>query len=95
MEYKHAKLGLAIELKDFSQSQYETYHTKLLEYTKGRESVAVAAGAVVKAACDAGFLSGVKADEIGGMKPASVNWLTQKIHAHVLEIITPPADDPN
>lgn len=92
---ENKKLKLKIELKDFSQAQYETYHTKLLEYTKGNPSTAVATGAVAKSAIEAGFLLGVSVAEIPDMKPSAVSWITKKVHEHVLEITAIPDDDPN
>lgn len=95
MVHEHKKLKLQIELKDFSQAQYETYHTRLLEYTRGNQSTAVASGGVVRAAIDAGFLLGVVKEEVPEMKPKAVSWITRKIHEHVLEITEIPDDDPN
>lgn len=93
MLIKHSKLNVQAELTDFSQSQFEIYHSKLIEYAGNSPSVAVASGAVVKAALDAGFLKGIK--DVGGMQPKAVLWITKKIHEHVVEITSIPDDDPN
>lgn len=87
----HKKYGLNIDLRDFSQAQYETYHAELMKYIG--KSTAETNGAVVKAAIRAGFLIGAPED-IGGMAPAAVKWMTEKIDAHVRSV-TEPADDPN
>lgn len=92
---EHKKLKVKIDLADFSQSQYEEYHTKLLEHTKGNASTAVASGAVVRAAIEAGFLKGIKLEDIPNMKPNAVSWITKKVHEHVVEVTTIPDDDPN
>lgn len=90
---KHKKLNVSGELSDFSQAQYETYHAELVALTKGIDTQANSNGAVVKAAIKAGFLSGVRPEEIPGMSPAAVKWLTQEIHKHVTAITTVPVDD--
>lgn len=93
MLIKHSKLDVQAELTDFSQSQYETYQSKLVEYAGSNPNVAVASGAVVKAALDAGFLKGIK--DVGDMPPKAVAWVVRKIHEHVVEVTKIPDDDPN
>ena len=85
------KYGLNIELKDFSQAQYEMYQDELIKHIG--KSAASTNGAVVRAAKMAGFVSGLPED-IGAMPPAAVRWLTDKIHEHVMAVANPP-DDPN
>lgn len=89
----HKKLNVTAELKDFSQAQYETYHSTLLALTKGIDTAANSNGAVVRAAIKAEFLSGIAYEEVSNLKPAAVKWLTQKISEHVTEITTVPKDD--
>lgn len=89
----HKKLNVSAELKDFSQAQYETYHSHLLFLTKGVDTAANSNGAVVRAAIKAEFLLGIEYEKVGEMQPAAVKWITQKIAEHVTAITTVPADD--
>ena len=90
----HEKLNVTATLNDFSQAQYEKYQTVLVNIPTEREKIAmaVADGTVVRAAIDAGILTGVEAEKVGDMPPAVVKWLTRKIHFHVEEIVTVPPE---
>lgn len=92
MNIAHKTLNVSAELHDFNQAGYETYHTALMQGVEGKVSSAVANGAVVKAAIEAGILTGVQVGEVGEMKPAAVIWLTKKIHLFVEETVTVPPE---
>lgn len=98
--------GLALELKDFSQGQYEIYEPALIRAVrdntfllgdKGGGSVtaqAVVRGASIRAAITAGFLTGLTPEQVDALSPRAATWLAGKIAEHVKEV-TSPLPDPN
>lgn len=98
------KFGLVVELKDFSQAQYERYQPLVLKAAKdnffsfgienggGITANAVVRGATIRAAIEAGFLTGLTPAEVGNLKPAAATWLAGKIEEHVKEVTNPPPD---
>jgi len=46
----------------------------------------------VRAACQAGILNTVHAEDVGGMKPAAVAWLAQKLDKHIAEALEIPPE---
>jgi hypothetical protein len=90
---EHKKLGVKAVLHDFNQRQYEQYHELL--FASDARTVAVKNGVVVVSAIKAGFLTGLEVEEVPSMSPAAVMWLTSEIHNHVVEVTSPPPNDPN
>jgi len=90
---EHKKLGIKAVLHDFNQKQYEDYHNLLFQ--SDAKTMAAKNGTVLVCAIKAGILTGVDADAVPSMKPAAVAWLDAAIHKHVIEVTSPPADDPN
>lgn len=98
------KFGLTVDLKDFSQAQYEQYepvlirsiHENTFDFGKTNggsiTAQAVVRGTSIRAAIRAGFLTGITVEEVGKLSPPAVTWLAGKIAEHVKEITTPPPD---
>jgi len=98
------KYGLLVELKDFSQAQYELYEPALIKsihentFDFGKSggghvtAQAVVRGASIRAAIRAGFLTGITLEDVGNLKPPAVTWLAGKIAEHVKEVTSPPSD---
>lgn len=87
------KLGLTIQLEDFSQAQFETYQGEL--FRNDPRTNASKNSVVVLGAIKAGFLKGVEIEKIPAMSPAAIAWLVIQVHRHVVTITTPPPDDEN
>lgn len=96
------KYGLNIELLDFTQKQFETYQPLVIKVSKdayidfgggtGISANSVVLGGVVRAAITAGFLTGVTAEQVDGLKPHVVKWLADEVRRHVKEIVAGPVD---
>lgn len=96
------KYGLSIELKDFTQAQFETYQPQVIKASKaaytefdngtGVSATSLIRGETVRAAIKVGFLAGVTIEEIGNLKPYVVQWLADEVARHVKEIVTAPTD---
>lgn len=87
------KLGLTIQLEDFSQAQFETYQGEL--FRNDPKTNASKNSVVVLGAIKAGFLKGIEAEKIPAMSPAAIAWAVIEIHRHVVAVTTPPRDDEN
>ena len=87
----NSKLGLTIQLEDFSQAQFEIYQGEL--FRNNPQTNASKNSAVVTGAIKAGFLKGIEAEKVPGMSPAAIAWAVIEVHRHVVAITTPPKDD--
>lgn len=96
------KYGLTIELKDFTQKQFEIYQPFVIKAAKesyvdfgggtGVTANSILDSNVIKAALAAEFLTGVTAEQIGDMKPHIVKWLADEVRKHVKTVLTAPPD---
>lgn len=76
---EHAQLNVKCVLADPAQRQLETYQEKLLEFTANAKSAAVYNSSIIRAAIEAGVLTGIDPNSVGGMKPAAVKFVSVQV----------------
>jgi hypothetical protein len=88
-QLSHKSLNVSASLSDLTQEQLEKFQ-ELLGAGDEIKSAAAVKSLVVRAAIEAGFLTGVEKDMVRTMKPAAVAWLTQEILDYVKSEQTVP-----
>lgn len=89
-EVKHKKLGIDLILPELNQTKIEQLETELGKYLADVENAdniqaAVYSGSIVRAACDAGWITAFSSSEVEGMKPPAVKYLSNEVGVHLLE----------
>ena len=96
MRLEHKSLGVSAELQDeLLQKHVEAYFEALRELGVEKyfdQSTPHRLGNYVRAACQAGILNTVHAEDVDSMKPAAVAWLAQKLDKHIAEALEVPPE---
>jgi len=96
MKLEHKSLGVSAELQDeLLQKHVEAYFVALRDLGGEKyfdQSTPQRLGNYVRAACQAGILNTVHAEDVGGMKPAAVAWLAQKLDSHIAQALKIPPE---
>jgi len=89
-------LGVSAELQDeLLQKHVEAYFVALRDLGGEKyfdQSTPQRLGNYVRAACTAGILNTVHAEDVDGMKPAAVAWLAQKLDSHIAQALKIPPE---
>ena len=89
-------MGVSAELQDeLLQKHVEAYFEALRELGGEKyfdQSTPHRLGNYVRAACQAGILNTVHAEDVDNMKPAAVAWLAQKLDKHIAEALEVPPE---
>lgn len=97
------KYGVAIHLHDFGQAVFEQYQTETIKASRdaffqfsqegaGVTATAAVRGKTVRTAIRLKIVTGITAEDVDSMKPYIVEWLADMIKAHVVSIVSAPAD---
>lgn len=90
MKIEHKKLEVIATLdENFTQAQYETYQTLIVEKGKELRSATAFDRILIEAAQEAKIITVDKGDVT---RPAVVKWLSLKIHACIGEAVTIPPE---
>ena len=96
MKLEHKSLGVSAELQDeLLQKHVEAYFVALRDLGGEKyfdQSTPQRLGNYVRAACTAGILNTVHAEDVDGMKPAAVAWLAQKLDSHIAQALKIPPE---
>ena len=92
MQLVNEKLGINAELKeDFTQAEFEKYQTILIEGTEEAKAESTISRMIVKAATDAGILTGFD-KKLEECQPRVIRWLTLKIRDFLVKQTEVPLD---
>ena len=96
MKLEHKSLGVSAELQDeLLQKHVEAYFVALRDLGGEKyfdQSTPQRLGNYVRAACTAGILNTIHAEDVYGMKPAAVAWLAQKLDSHIAQALKIPPE---
>jgi hypothetical protein len=96
MRLEHKGLGVSVELLDeLLQRHVEAYFVALREL--GGEdylnsSTPERSGYWVRAGCRSGILNSLSEEDVSGMKPAAVMWLSAKLDEHIASAMEIPPE---
>ncbi len=76
---EHERLNVKCAVADPTQRQLEIYQEKLLEFTANAKSAAVYNSSIIRAAIEAGVLTGIEPTSVGEMKPAAVKFVSVQV----------------
>ncbi len=78
--------------KDLRQRHIDAYFPLLRDVPTEKLSAPEYAGVIVRAACEAGIISGLNGIEVDAMKPGMVIKLATQVNEAVAEALTVPPD---